>query len=495
MGMLFIRTLCVISLILLARIGRALEEGEVRVPVPTSVETEECLNCHGSITPGIVSDWRGSRHAMTTPEAALQKPPIERRISAADVPEAHRGVVVGCFECHGQDPAAHPDAFDHFGYRVHVVVSPNDCKTCHPVEAGQYAGSKKAHAFENLDHNTLFMALIEAASGNLAVEGNRAVHIPPSESTVNETCYGCHGSRVAVMGTKVVATDIGEVEIPDLSNWPNQGVGRINPDGSLGSCAACHPRHGFSIEVAREPYTCMQCHLEPDVPAWNVYQESKHGNIFLSQGDGWNWDRVPWRVGLDFRAPTCATCHNSLLTTPDGGVIAERTHDFGARLWVRIFGLIYSHPQPKDGRTYTIQNADGLPLPTTFSGELASGDLIGGEEQERRRGAMERICRSCHASDWVEGHFARMDATIAETDRMTRSATELLTLAWDKGIADRSNPFDEVIERKWVEQWLFYANSIRYASAMSGPDYATFKNGWWQSNRILREMREWLEEH
>jgi len=29
---------------------------------------------------------------------------------------------------------------------------------------------------------------------------------------------------------------------------------------------ACHPRHGFSIEVARKPYTCSQCHLEPDVP-------------------------------------------------------------------------------------------------------------------------------------------------------------------------------------------------------------------------------------
>ena len=36
----------------------------------------------------------------------------------------------------------------------------------------------------------------------------------------------------------------------------------------------------------------------------------------------------------------------SLLATPDGERIVPRTHDFGARLWVRIFGLIYAHPSP-----------------------------------------------------------------------------------------------------------------------------------------------------
>ena len=37
--------------------------------------------------------------------------------------------------------------------------------------------------------------------------------------------------------------------------------------------------------------------------------------------------------------------------------------------------------------------------------------------------------------------------------------------------------FDEANEQKWIREWLFYANSVRYAAAMSGPDYATFKNG------------------
>jgi len=40
---------------------------------PISGDTEACLGCHESVTPGIVGDWRTSRHANTTPETALKK--------------------------------------------------------------------------------------------------------------------------------------------------------------------------------------------------------------------------------------------------------------------------------------------------------------------------------------------------------------------------------------------------------------------------------------
>jgi len=35
-----------------------------------------------------------------------------------------------------------------------------------------------------------------------------------------------------------------------------------------------------------------------------------------------------------------------------------------------------------------------------------------------------------------------------------------------------------------------YANSIRYASAMAGPDYAAFKNGWWELTNNLQRMHK-----
>jgi hypothetical protein len=77
---------------------------------------------------------------------------------------------------------------------------------------------------------------------------------------------------------------------------------------------------------------------------------------------------------------------------------------------------------------------------------------------------------------------------------MTLAATRLLEEAWEHGLADDSNPFDEAIEQKWIAQWLFYGNSVRYASAMTGAqDYTTFKYGWWGLTTNLEEMKEKIE--
>jgi len=467
---------------------------------PLSEETQTCLGCHRTATPGIVGDWLTSRHSKTSPAEAAAKPQLERLISTPleQIPQELREVAVGCYECHSRNVGEHRDSFEHFGFRINLVVSPNDCATCHATEVDQYADSKKAHAYGNITANPVYHLLVETVTQLQAVEDGRPVGQGSSDSTKHETCYGCHGTELKVVGTKAVETAFGTIEVPDISGWPNQGVGRVNPDGSLGSCTACHPRHGFSIEVARKPYACAQCHLDPDVPAWNVYKESKHGNLAFSRGGGWDWEAVPWVAGEDFTAPTCATCHNSLIVDAQGNVIAERTHDFGERLWVRLFGLVYAHPQPREGDTTKIVNADGLPLPTTFTNVPASEYLIGSEEQAARKTQMMNVCKACHSSDWVERHFAKLDRTVQETNDMTLAATQLLVRAWEEGLArglpTGDNPFDEEIEQLWIKQWLFYSNSIRYASAMSGaPDYATFKNGWWDLNENLQEMRGWIE--
>lgn len=460
-----------------------------------SEQSQVCILCHRNITPGIVEDWLTSRHAKTTPAMALTKPVLERRVSSDTIPENFRSVVVGCFECHGQNASAHKDNFEHFGFRINVIVSPNDCRTCHVVEADQFAMSKKAHALDNLQKNPLYHTMVETGLSAKGSSDGAVISITASENSKAESCYSCHGTEVTVKGTKTISTSLGDIDVPDLANWPNQGVGRINPDGSSGACTACHPRHSFSIEIARKPFTCSQCHLEPDTPAFEVYEESKHGNIFNSKQHEWNWNNVPWRIGKDFQAPTCATCHNSLITTSDGRVVAQRTHNFGSRMWVRLFGLPYSHPQPKSGRTYEIKNKDGLPLPVTLNGEIASEYLISNEEQTRRQNEMKTICRSCHNTDWINGHFAKMDITIAETDKAVMAATQLLQKAWGTGLADPSNPFDEMIEHDWIKQWLYYANSVRFGSAMGGHDYTTFKNGWLELTENLGKMQDFMKTH
>jgi len=459
---------------------------------PLSSETEACIDCHKSFHGGLVEDWLTSRHARTTPEAALQKPELERRISSTAIPVKLQKVAVGCYECHALNEKAHKDNFEHFGYNINVVVTPNDCKTCHNTEAEQYAGSKKASALLNLQKNPVYHTLVETIVGTKALRDGKIVRSGVSEDVKNGTCYGCHGTEVSVKGMKKLSTEMGDIEVPNLTNWPNQGVGRINPDGSTGACTSCHPRHGFSLKVARKPYTCGECHLEPDSPAYNVYNESKHGNIYASVYQDWNFDNVPWTVGKDFRAPTCASCHNSLIVNADKEVIASRSHDFGARLWVRIFGLIYSHPQPKGGKTYEIKNKDGLPLPTAFTGELASAFLIDQAEQTKRQKAMKGVCQSCHSTSWTDGYFAKFQKMVDEADAMVKPATQLLLTAWGRGLADKTNPFDEPIEQRWVRQWLFYANSVRYAAAMQGPDYASFKNGFWELTNNLAEMEQFI---
>lgn len=467
-------------------------------PLPISRDTQACLECHKQYTPGIVEDWQRSLHSKITPSLALKKSEKVRRVSAQKFPSSLAGVVVGCFECHGLNPGAHKDNFEHEGYKINIVVSPKDCATCHPVEEKQYSGSKKAHAVGNLVKNPVYHTLIETIISKKTFDRGQVVQKDVSELTRQETCFGCHGTEIEVSGRQSIETEMGTIEIPKLTHWPNQGVGRINPDGSLGSCTSCHSRHQFSIEMARKPYTCSQCHLEPDVPAWNVYKESKHGNLLDSHHTKWNFNSVPWRIGKDFQTPTCATCHNSLIVTPEGKTVAERTHDFGSRLWVRLFGLIYSHPQPIHGGTSILKNQDGLPLPTTFKGEATKEGLIDEKEQKKRKSNMSSICIQCHSTSWTNNHFTKLDNTIREVDEMTLASTLFLLEAWKDNLAEGlphgKNPFDETIEQLWVKQWLFYANSVKYASAMTGaPDYATFKNGWWNLTENLQQMKDWIE--
>ena len=97
----------------------------------------------------------------------------------------------------------------------------------------------------------------------------------------------------------------------------------------------------------------------------------------------------------------------------------------------------------------------------------------------------------------MKGHFARFENTIKTTNAATLTATKILLDAWQKGaaqgLAQKDSVFNEAIEKKWVEQWLFYANSTRYASAMSGADYGVFAHGRWYLNKNIQEMADWLE--
>lgn len=461
---------------------------------PVSEATESCIFCHSSTHPGIVADWRRSRHARITPGDAVKKPKLERRISAERIPEKLAATVVGCAECHTMNPDTHQDMVQHDEFKIHVNISPQDCSVCHPTEAEQFQKNLMSAARANLVDNPLFMTLVNSVNGIQHFKTRETSIEDPDDATNADSCFHCHGTAVTVKGTETRETDQGEMEFPILSGWPNQGVGRYNTDGSRGSCTACHSRHQFSIEMARKPHTCSQCHKGPDVPAYPAYNVSKHGNIYSSLKGQWKFDQVPWTLGKDLAAPTCAVCHVSLLRSTEGEIVAERTHQMSDRLPWRILGLVYAHPHSKSPNTAIIKNHDGQPLPTSLDGRVASDYLIDGEERAQRRMRLQKVCRACHSRDWVNGHWQRFENTIKTTNLMTLTATDIMRKAWDEKVAHTTpSLFDEAIEKKWTQQWLFYANSTRFASAMMGADYGVFANGRWYLSKNIQEMLDRLK--
>ena len=462
--------------------------------LPASEATAECLDCHTTIHPGIVKDWQSSRHAQTTPKQAMAAEGLALKVSSQTVPANLLETSVGCAECHMLRPKAHADTFEHNGYNIHVVVSPKDCAVCHSVETEQYAKNLMAHAYDNLAANPLYQKLETSIIGRKTLANGKIAFEPAAEATRAETCYYCHGTKLKVTGTRTQETELaGELEFPVIEGWPNQGVGRINLDGSLGSCTACHTRHAFAIEVARKPYTCQECHVGPDVPAYKVYAASKHGNIFESEVQSWNFTAVPWTIGKDFTAPTCAVCHISLLVNADEETVAERTHQMNNRLPWRLFGLIYAHPHPQDPDTTKIRNKDGQPLPTALDGSFAADYLIDEKERQVRQKAMQAACLNCHSTSWVDGQWQRLENTIKETNADLLTATQIMNEIWRQGLADlKTNPFDEAIEKKWSDAWQFYANTVRFASAMGcGGDYGVYAGGRYQLAQTLLELNDW----
>ncbi|PIW82464.1 MAG: hydroxylamine oxidoreductase, partial [Nitrospirae bacterium CG_4_8_14_3_um_filter_70_85] len=243
-----------------------------------SAESQKCVECHQESTPVLDQQWGESRH--------------------------HRGNV-GCYECHGVNTDA-TNALDHNGFKIHVIVTPKDCSRCHERPYAEMENSHHAKAGEIL--GSLDNVLANVVEGNKKFYGKSALAV--------NGCLQCHGSEVRLKD--------GE---PTVDTWPNDGIGRLNVDGSRGSCSSCHMRHTFSVAQARQPETCGRCHLGPDHPQKEIYETSRHGILYAANKDKMNMDSSKWVVGVDYwAAPTCATCHMSATKE------LPSTHDVGARI-------------------------------------------------------------------------------------------------------------------------------------------------------------------
>lgn len=266
-------------------------------------------------------------------------------------------------------------------------------------------------------------------------------------------CFYCHGTVVKVEDGKF-----------DSKTWPNVGVGRINPDGSKGSCSSCHTRHKFSVAEARKPEACGQCHLGPDHPQIEIYKESKHGDIYDAEGHTWKWDSAPgtWTPGIDYRTPTCSVCHMSGIN----GVATS--HDVTERLaWETQAPL-------------TVRPSEFKPWPAKT-------------DWRTERGKMKQVCLACHSPAWTDGHFEYFDAVVANyNDVYYKPMKKLSDELYEKKLMSKEKPLDEKLEIDLYELWHHEGRRARFGAAMMAPDY-TWWHGFYEMKKRCMDIEEQAE--
>jgi len=342
-----------------------------------------CMTCHKEKSPGIYKQWFDSDHA------------------------AHN---ITCLSCH-QAKRGDADAFTHYDATIATLVTPADCGRCHPKAAKEVGNSYHATAGKILDSADAYLAHV-AAGDPVAILG----------------CESCHGGKVEI-----------DPKSPNKlarRSWPNSGIGRINPDGSLGSCNACHTRHRFSKSQARQPEACSKCHLGPDHPQKEVYEESKHGNTYFTSEEMMNLHADSWVVGVDYAAaPTCASCHMS--ATRNQGI----THDVGQRIAWTLRPPVSKHK----------------------------------DNWEAKRSNMQDVCTACHTKTFTDGHFYQLDASVRlYNEKFAKPATELMKIVREKKLLENPASFSNKIEWTYWELWHHEGRRARHGAAMMGPDYT-----WW----------------
>ncbi|HKA37903.1 MAG TPA: multiheme c-type cytochrome [Thermoanaerobaculia bacterium] len=358
-------------------------------PPPLSAESRKCVTCHSQKTPGIVAQWKGSRHAAEA---------------------------VGCFECHGAG-ANEAGAFEHEGETIATVLTPNACSGCHGEIVAENQRSHHADAAKFI--GSLDNVLGEVVEGRLAAVNG---------------CWQCHGSTVAILKNPdgSVRKNAAGAPMLDPATWPNTGIGRVNLDGSRGACSACHSRHAFSGAMARQPEVCGKCHLGPDHPQAEIYDESKHGIAFRTQKAQMNLDSKKWVVGVDYTAaPTCSTCHMS--ATPKQAM----THDVGARI------------------SWTLR--------PVLSKKL--------ENWEAKRAAMKEVCGHCHGSAFVDSFYRSFDDTVDLWNTKFAQPAQSIMDALREAKKLTPTPFDEEVEWTFYRLWHHEGRRARMGASMQGPDF------------------------
>lgn len=391
--------LVVLGFILVIRLtSQPVVAGQVEPPDALANSSDRCVVCHRQSSPGIVQQYGHSTMAAAK---------------------------VSCTNCH-EVAANYPGAEEHEG--TWVLRSPTTamCEKCHQTEVAQYNQSRHG------------LPAWVAFAGSKDLPAN----LMAQYKGIPEGQFAPDKARNA----------IGAMEGPEITKSACEtchNVGKPAEDGSVGQCQKCHIRHEFSLEQARKPETCNNCHIGPDHPQWEIYTESPHGIVYQTQKDRFNWNADPGTLTVkDFPAPTCATCHMSGF----GG--AGTTHDVGDRLSWYLFAPVSERRPAYQDNTVRMQS----------------------------------VCLECHNKDFVTRFYGDADkATLAVNDFVKQGQEIMKPLYDQKLVADK--PFQEPIQYTEFELWHHWGRTAKFGAWMQGPDYTQW-HGAYEMLKALSELRD-----
>ena len=358
----------------------------------------------------------------------------------------HSGAGITCIACHGDQHTSDSDVAQV------QIPTPETCAQCHEAQVEQYKKGKHSMAWASM-------------------KAMPTIHWQPMAMTTGEKgCGGCHK-----IGLKT------PTEIVEL----HQGGAEFG----AASCDACHTRHTFSAEEARQPQACETCHMGFDHPQWEMYSSSKHGvrsNL-----------RQMKVLPADAAAPTCQTCH-----------MQEGNHEVRTAwgfLAVRL-------PMPEDSqwaadRAIVLQALgvlDPQGKPTALVATVKAADVarLTEEDWQRERDKMLKTCNQCHSLNFAKQQLAAGDDMIRNADHLMAEAIRTVAgLYKDSTLPQPPNyeyPFPNlltfhdaptVIEQKLFVMYLEHRMRTFQGTFHGSPDYALWY-GWSEMQRDLTEIKE-----
>ncbi len=391
----FIAVVIAFALILSAfLINRARPKAETEQAAAEFVRASgKCAECHARSQYSVVHEYEMSKHAQKS---------------------------VSCLDCH--QAAQGQEKKDHHGFVIaSVPLTAANCRSCHEQIYQQFVRSR------------------HAAPAWAAIYGEKG--LTPEQVNFSET-YQPGGTRrpphpfVTAEGASAMASGCERCH----------SVGKPNPDGTIGTCTACHTRHTSSVAIARLPSTCGQCHLGPDHSQIEIYEESKHGVMFASQEKLLNLSVAPKDLTTrDMFVPTCATCHMS-----------------------GINGLGVTH-DPSERLSYYLANAISEKRPNYAAAQAK----------------MKQVCAQCHTAAVIDPVYQRAEAVVTATNEKVTAAKEVIDGLRKDGVLS-SPPFSQPIDFVYFDFWHYDGRTAKHAAFMGGADFVQ----WHGNYPMLRKTAE-----